>query len=122
MAVKKSKAVKVLVGNLMTKDGQTNGFTASDFILVMQSLGAGLDYAIFNNRAAPPEILKKYRHYKSEPVEIDKEGLKQSGVKIIVDDLLLKREAKTAKADIIRRSFLRHDSKKLAKLIWKIIH
>lgn len=119
-AVRKSKAKKVFVGNLMTKDGQTNGFTASDLILEVLSYVPDLDYAILNKKLPPKNILQKYRHDKSEMVMLDKEVLKSLNINVILENLLVSKEAKKAKGDILKRSFLRHNSELLAKLIWQI--
>ena len=144
-AVRKSKAKKVFVGNLMTKDGQTNGFKASDLVLEILSHVPNLDYAILNKKLPPKNILQKYRHDKSEMVALDKEVLKSldvypvrspmpfgigssdrseltsNGVNIILEDLLVSKEAKKVKGDILKRSFLRHNSEVLAKLIWQMV-
>lgn len=119
-AVLKSKAKKIFVGNLMTKNGQTNGFKASDFIWPVLKFVPDLGFAIFNKQQPPKNLLQKYSADKSEMVELDKEGLKKTGVNIILEDLLESGEAKKARGDILKRSFLRHNSEKLAKLIWNI--
>ena len=119
-AVIKTKAKKVFVCNLMTKDGQTNRFTASDTISEVLRYVPNLEYAILNKKNPPKGILKKYRHHKSEVVAVDKDRLKYLGVEIILDSLLVSREAKKVRGDVLKRSFLRHNSNKLAKLIWQI--
>src|SRR6266404_6126862 len=46
-AINKSKAKKILITNIMTKFGQTDGFKASDFVKVLQTyLSGSLDYAL----------------------------------------------------------------------------
>jgi len=119
-AVMNTKAKKVFVCNLMTKDGQTNGFQASDLVAEILKYVPNLDYAILNKKQPPKNLLNKYHHHKSEVVVVDKDRLKYLGVEIILDSLLVSREAKRARGDILRRSFLRHNSEKLAKLIWQI--
>jgi uncharacterized cofD-like protein len=119
-AVAKARAKKVFVCNLMTKDGQTNGFKASDFVLEFLRYSEGLDFVILNSRAPRNEILKKYRHYQSEMVAVDKENLKSLGINIILADLLAPEAAKKAHGDGLKRSFLRHDSNKLAKLVYEL--
>ncbi len=119
-AVLKSKATKVFIGNLMTKDGQTNGFQASDFIFSVLEYVPNLNYAIFNKQIPPQNLVRKYRDSKSEMVQLDKDRLKAAGVNIILENLLLKQEAKKVKGDVLKRSFLRHDSKKLAELVYEL--
>ncbi len=118
-AVKKSKAKKVFVGNLMTKDGQTNNFKASDFIRTITHFVPQLDYAIFNSELPNQRQLKTYQQTQSFMVAIDKENLKHCGVKIILEKLLLKTPVAPVKGDVLMRSFLRHNSQKLAKIIYE---
>lgn len=70
-AIKRSKAKKVYVCNLMTKFGETHGFKAEDFVGEMEKyLGKNvLDYAVFNSRKPSSSILAKYRREKSEFIE-----------------------------------------------------
>ena len=70
-AIKKSRAKKVFVCNLMTKYGETNGFKAEDFAQKIEKyLGRGvLDFAIFNNKKPHPKILARYRKEGAEFIE-----------------------------------------------------
>jgi uncharacterized cofD-like protein len=120
-AVNQSRAKKVFVGNLMTKDGQTNNFKASEFIWAVKKLVPDLDYAIFNSASPGKQLLKNYTHTKSFMVEIDKENLKQCEVKVILEKLLLKEVVSPVKGDVLQRSFLRHNSQKLAKIIYQLL-
>src|SRR3989344_1579352 len=67
-ALKKSKAKKILVTNIMTKFGQTDGFTASEFVKVVeQYLGKGvLDIVIVNTKEPAKDWVTRYRKEKSE--------------------------------------------------------
>jgi len=67
-AIRKSRAKKVYVCNLMTKYGETDGFKAENFVSEIEKyLGKNvLDYAIFNNKKPTSKILAKYRDEKSE--------------------------------------------------------
>lgn len=70
-ALKKSKAKKVYVCNLMTKFGETHDFKAEDFIGEIEKyLGhGGLDYAVFNNRKPHAKVLKRYKKEKAEFID-----------------------------------------------------
>jgi len=116
-SIRKSKAKKVFIVNLMTKYGQTFGFKASDFILEIEKyLGKKIiDFVLVNsNRDIPKSILKRYEEEKAKLVEDD---LKESYFKIIRADFLSPVEVKKAAGDSLKRSILRHDSGKLAKVI-----
>lgn len=107
-AIRKSKAKKVYVCNLMTKFGETHGFKARDFIdTVERYLGRGvLDYAVFNNKRPLSQVLRRYQKENSHFV--DTAGLKpnHTNPEYVMADLL----------DAGR--FVRHNPrKKLAKLL-----
>lgn len=70
-AIRKSKAKKVYVCNLMTKFSETHGFRAKDFVDVIERyLGRNvLDYAIFNNRKPPAAVARRYLKENSHFVE-----------------------------------------------------
>lgn len=109
-AIRKSKAKKIYVANLMTKFGETGGFSAHDFVAVVERhLGAGvLDYVLVNTKRPQRDRLKKYALEKAEFVEYD--------------ETLFKRGAVPIYADLLRtKGFLRHDPQKLAKVIVSLL-
>ncbi len=72
-AIKNSKAKKVFIANLMTKYGETQGFTAEDFVKAIEAY-VPLDVVIFNNKKPSEELLQKYRQEKAEfisPPEVE---------------------------------------------------
>ena len=121
-AISKSTAKKVLITNLMTKWGQTNNFKASDFVEVIQQyLGRpGLDAVILNNKMPSLSVLNYYKKEKARFVEPDAATVKKMGVEIIAASLLSHNYYQKNSADVLRRSYLRHDTKKLAKLIYQL--
>ncbi len=122
-AIKKSKAQKVYVLNLMTKFGQTTNYTAKDHLDDLEKyLGKGvIDTVVINKtQKFPPSIL---RRYKEEKAFLVKDGLgKIKGLKIIKRDLVCcnKIYSKT-QSDKLKRSLIRHDSDKLAKILFKLL-
>ncbi len=118
-ALKKTKAKVVYVMNLMTRYGQTFGFTAKDHIQVLEKyLGRDcLDYVLINTKSMPKSALAKYKKVKEFPVVDD---LKDSYFKVIRGDFLSKKETKRIPGDILKRSLIRHDSNKLAKALFKL--
>ncbi|PIR96066.1 MAG: hypothetical protein COT92_03075 [Candidatus Doudnabacteria bacterium CG10_big_fil_rev_8_21_14_0_10_42_18] len=119
-AIAKSKAKKVLVVNLMTKKGQTDNFTAADFVnTVNKYLGkAKLDTVIINNKKPAVNILAKYK--KEGAKLIAAEGVKKLKIKAIAKDLLSKNVFGKVNGDSLKRSYLRHDPDKLAKIIYEL--
>lgn len=89
-AVQESKAKKVFVCNLMTKFGETNNFTASDSVEVVEEyLGKGvLTHIVVNTKKPSPERVQKYEKEHAEFVQYDKKELKEKKLKVIEEDFL----------------------------------
>ena len=121
-AINKSSAKKVLVTNIMTKHGQTTDFKASDFVKTLEKyLGGKINYVLANNKLPGAEVLKKYAKEKAKPVEADVKELAKLKVESFVQDFVSPEEVKAKAGDTLKRSMLRHDYKKAAKLIWSLI-
>lgn len=108
-AIKKSKAKKVYVCNLMQKYGETNEFSVLDFTKEIEKyLESDLDYVIYNNKAPSKELMRKQRKKNPEllgMVKIDKNLDKKK----FIGRALLKPNS------------IEHNSKKLSKTIIGLI-
>ncbi|HYM64938.1 MAG TPA: gluconeogenesis factor YvcK family protein [Candidatus Sulfotelmatobacter sp.] len=120
-AIKKTKAKKIYVLNLMTKYGQTTNYKAKDHIKVLEEyLGNGvLDYILVNKTVPKKRVLSWYEEYGEHPVEDNLTDSKK--VRVIRKDLIKDVIIKKQKSDELRRSIIRHDSKKLAQVIVNLI-
>ena len=111
-AVRKSKAKKIYVCNIMTKFGETNNFTAETFLSVLEKyLGKGIiDYFIVNIEKPKAIYLAKYRKEGSTIVKYNRKYL------------LSFKKPKVIFAKLVRNGpLLRHDPKKLAQIIKNLI-
>ena len=111
-AIKKSKAKKIYFCNIMTKFGETNNFSAKDFLAVLEKyLDKGvIDYFIINTKKPSKFYLDKYKKEKSELVKFNRK------------ELLALKKPKVVFFDLLRKGpLLRHDPKKIAETIVKII-
>ena len=71
-AIRASGASTIYSCNLMTKHGETDDFTASDFVAqVSQYLGSKIDWAITNSRPIPLNTQKLYASEGAAPVTVD---------------------------------------------------
>jgi len=104
-AIAKSKATKVYVCNLMTKPGETSGFSAKDHVKELIRYGVRPDVLLGNNTEGPKELLETYAAQGQFRVAINEEELNALGVSVCTADLI-------ASPDLIR-----HDSDKLAKVL-----
>jgi len=118
-----SKAKVIYVVNLMTKPGQTENFTLTEYYNEIEKyLGRGIiKYIIFNIEKPSKELLKKYAKKDEKPVSIGNFKPPQ-GVKLLKYKLLSKKIYKADKNDALskERSFIRHDPDKLAKIIYNL--
>lgn len=110
-AILASRAKLVLVVNLMTKPGETDHFTASEFVRVVKKyLGSAqekLSHVIVNTKFSDHvKTLSWYKKFYSEPVKDDL-GEKTDGIKVMRGSFASRGE------------FLRHNPQKLARAIVK---
>ncbi len=114
-AVAKARARVVLLLNLMTQPGETDGMMGIDHLRALRALvrqaGEGIIDAVLVNSAAIPEpLLTHYAETGSEPVSVDRAALEGAGVEVIEADLLA--------AD---GGLIRHDPEKLAHAVLELI-
>ncbi len=114
-ALKKSRAPKVLVCNVMTQPGETDGFGPADHVReVCRYLGrVGLDYALINKKAVKEQDILRYR--KDGAVQVlpgpgERERLKKAGIQAIFGDFVN-----------VKYGYIRHDADAIAREIRKIL-
>lgn len=108
-AIRKSKAKKIYLCNLMTKYGETNNFTVLDFTnKVEEYIGCQSDFVIYNNFSPPKKRIEDYRKKHPELLELVQ----------INEDLL--KEKFIGKNLLSKRGPIEHDSKKVAKILIKL--
>ncbi len=115
-AIRKSGARKVFVVNLMNRKGQTTHFKASDYLReLVRFLGEDPFDHILINSEKPPKALIDVYSAEGTLVENDLED----GRAVLAD--MLGGLQGEAKKDLMKRSLIRHDSKKLAQELMKIV-
>lgn len=117
-ALKKTKAKKVYVCNIVTQSGQTQNFSAKDHAdMIQQHIGKVLDFVVVNTKKPKQEILKSYEESKAFIVEITDDLYKQN-YEVVAKDLI--EEIIEKKILWEKDNLLRHDSEKIAKILMKI--
>ncbi|MBI4085192.1 MAG: YvcK family protein [Candidatus Liptonbacteria bacterium] len=117
-AIARTKAKKVYVCNLMTKEGHTDGYTVADFVsLIERNVKSKLDYVIVNKEKPSAQILKLYAREGEHTV---KNGRFRNG-KYILENLINKKFPKPQKGDSVKRTLIRHDPEKLGQIIAGIL-
>lgn len=117
-AFKKTLAKKVFVVNLMNRKGQCTSNKVSDNLKeLVKFLGEDVfDYILVNNKEPSKELIENY----SEEGSLVKNDLYKDERVISAD--LLGPLGEVAKKDLIKRNLIRHDSRKLANEIIKIVN
>jgi uncharacterized cofD-like protein len=110
-ALKKTKAKKLYVVNMMTQPGETDYFTASDHVkaIYAHTKSKILDAVLVNKSKMGKELLEKYAEKGSYPVIQDIDELKALGVEVIAENFTFHTE------------LARHDSKELGYAVIKYI-
>jgi len=108
-ALKKTKAKKIYICNIMTQAGETQNFSLSDHIAAIEkhSYKGILDCVLVNNGKISVSVAQRYARESSIPVKVDTN--KYKNVKIIRRDF------------ISRTQYAHHDFEKLAKTIFSVI-
>ena len=123
-SIAESKAKKIYVVNLMTKKGQTDSFGVSDHIYEIEKyLGESfLDYVLINIKRPEEKLLSWYEEHDNVVLVEDDLGERYvTEAQIFRGDLLSNVVYEQNVADRLKRSLIRHDPEKLAKMLMSII-
>jgi len=108
-AITKSKAKKVYICNLMTKDGETNNFNVMDFSDEIENyLSSKLDYVFYNTEKPKQEMMGMVKEKHPELI-----GMVNFDGNLNKDKFIGK--------DFLSPSNVIHDSEKLSKAIFDLI-
>lgn len=124
-ALRKTSALKVYVCNLVTKPGQTDGFTVSDFASEIERLAGGpfLDAVLFNTEKPSEELLTRYAKLGEMSVDFDRDALHRAsyvaaGANLLSNDIWKNTNASDPLAS--SRTLIRHNSSALAKALMEL--
>lgn len=115
-AIRRSRATKIYIVNLMNRKGQTTNYKVSDYLkTIADYMGADVfDHILVNNQEPPQELIEVYKK-EGELVENDLLDPR------VIEARLLGEMVKELDGDLIKRNLIRHDSKKLAEELMNII-
>jgi uncharacterized cofD-like protein len=120
-ALKNTDATCVYISNLVTRLGQTAGFTVSDHANEIERfVGASfLDYVLYNEQTPSREIARRYKAEEAYLVKIDKTVLSKASYKAIGGNFLGEMASYDHKSNIlpVTRSLIRHDADAIANAI-----
>ena len=113
LAIEDSKAPIMYVCNAVTQPGETDNFTVSDHVNMLNSYlpKRKIDVVIASNTAIPKRMAKKYAtEEQKDPVLIDYEKIKEMDIELIDDDLI-----------VVEDNRLRHNSLKVSSMIFSYL-
>ena len=116
-AIRSTQAKKVFIVNLMNRNGQTTSFKVSDYLKqLVKFIGEDIfDHILVNNQKPPSELIEIYSR-EGDLVQNDM----HDDERVILAPLIGEFQ-KSVKSDLIKRSLIRHDPKKTAQEIMKIV-
>lgn len=109
--LRRTKAVKIYICNVMTQPGETDGYSAARHVkAIIDHVGPGvIDYVVVNVQEVAPALKERYAAQGAAPVEPDIEAVEKLGVRAV-------------KANIINETDLvRHDPEKLSRTIMDMV-
>ncbi len=111
-AIQKSDAIKLYVSNIMTQNGETDGYDVGDHLrAIIKHTSQGIvDYAVVNVGKIGDELEEKYRENGSELVKYNEENVKGLDVNVIEGDFVK-----------VSNGLVRHNSEKLAAILIETI-
>ena len=108
-ALKRSKAIKIYICNVLTQPGETDGYSASNHAkAILDHTGKGaIDYVLVNSTPIPDDM---WRDTGATPVTIDEDNINALGCGLVKADLMSATQAG------------RHDPEKLCAAVMKMIY
>lgn len=124
-ALKKAKGYKIYVCNLVTKPGQTDGYTVTDFANEIERLAGGpfLDAVLYNTEKPSDALLEKYAKEGEKSVEFRKSDFAHVTYRAVGAELVaggIWGGKKSADPLAEHRTLIRHDSKAVADAIMEL--
>jgi len=119
--IQQSKAKIVYIVNLMTKMGQTYNFQASDHVNEIKKFLGRYPDIVLLNKAKIPQKIKEHYLKKEGSIPVKDDLNKKKLFKVIKKNLLSEKIFQKSPSDFLKRSLIRHNSKKLAQAIIKTL-
>ena len=120
-AVMKTKAKIVLPVNLTNKHGHTINWKANEYISTIENyIGRKVDHVLINNEAPSDEQIAYYKLTEGDGVMVTDDYAGDNAIRTgLLSQVLIVPTAGDTIASV--RSFIRHDSTKLAEVIQKLL-
>ena len=109
--IAESSALKIYIGNVMTQEGETEGYTNSDHIRAIfeHSMPGLFRLCLVNSAAIPADVTARYAQEGAEPLRIDKAACTELGVELV-----------SRPVSTVRDGYVRHDPELLAAALLEL--
>ena len=120
--LRRTKALKLYVCNLVTRHGQTEGFTVSDHVTEIERFAGGpfLDYVFYNEQKPIKSVEKKYHEEGAYLTVVDRKVLDGQSYRAIGGNFLGEMAVRKKSEHLQRRSLIRHDADGVVKAIMRL--
>ena len=108
-AIRESDALKIYICNIMTQDGETEGYTAADHLEALMDHGAKVDLCLANSAPVGEGLVERYRAEDAAPLVVDRERISALGLELV------ERPVASEGGD-----YARHDPDKLAAAVLEL--
>lgn len=110
-AIAASDALKIYIANVMTQEGETEGYTNEDHIQAIfeHSLPGLFRLCLVNSSAIPHDILERYAQEGAEQLRYDKAQCARLGVELV-----------SRPVSALKNGYVRHDSELLAAALLEL--
>ena len=110
-AILDSDALKVYVGNVMTQEGETEGYSHADHIraLFEHSAPGLFSHCLVNSLSIPAQVCARYASEGAEPVRVDEKACAALGVELVARPV-----------SCVVDGYVRHDSELLAAALLEL--
>jgi len=81
----RANALKLYICNIMTQEGETEGYTAADHISALLAHGAPgmLDMCLANSDPVRPGLVERYRQEDAAPLVVDRDRIRDFGLELV---------------------------------------
>lgn len=112
-ALNQTKAKVVYVCNIMTQQGETNEYSATDHVqAIFDHIGSNtIDTIIVHNKPLPKHTLEMYEEQDSVPVTYDKNSLTALKINVMEENIIDPSQ-----------TMIRHNTEKIASLLYDLVN
>lgn len=103
-ALQRTAALKIYALNVMTQDGETEGYSAADHAKAILTHGGAIDVCLYNAQEIPPRLAERYRPEGGEQLIPVTEDFRKLGIRLFPGDML-SRSGHLARHDPLRLGY-----------------